>query len=364
GRPARAHPRRTGRRLRRGDLGLGGYVRAGRLGGEGLRWDIGDDFSMPTLELNATGFQRTQNEHAPSVALRYHRGHGLGTLKSLSASLQGGAAWTTDGRALHRGNWANARVSAQLPSLDVVGLEVGGGWGGWDVRELGRTGVPLERDDNAFTVLTFESDASRPVSAGGFLAPGYHFASGPAQGRWGWGAGAHLALRPLPALETLFEVSNDRAPYKPRFVEDLGAHRFLLGTLEANLLSFSLRQNWVIAPRLTLQGQAQLFTAYGLSGPFFEATSNAERAPIRFSTLVPVERAREVGFRNVALNVNVVLRWEYRLGSTLFLVYSRAQEGGPPRDGLSSPATVWPRGLGGGPASDAVMMKWTYHWSR
>jgi len=61
------------------------------------------------------------------------------------------------------------------------------------------------------------------------------------------------------------------------------------------------------------------------------------------------------------LNVNLVLRWEYRLGSTLFLVYTRAQ----------NPALVPTPGgtsfelrpiLEGRASSDFVMAKLAYWW--
>lgn len=64
--------------------------------------------------------------------------------------------------------------------------------------------------------------------------------------------------------------------------------------------------------------------------------------------------------------MNIVLRWEYRLGSTLFLVYQRAQAelGYADAPGDRSPAaTLEPRGLAAGPAVDTVQVKWTYRWS-
>ena len=60
------------------------------------------------------------------------------------------------------------------------------------------------------------------------------------------------------------------------------------------------------------------------------------------------------------MNVNAVLRWEYRLGSVLYLVYTRAQNPvltplGPPR--LDFAPLVGNRG-----SIDAVMLKASYWW--
>ena len=52
------------------------------------------------------------------------------------------------------------------------------------------------------------------------------------------------------------------------------------------------------------------------------------------------------------------MRWEYRLGSTLFLVYTHEASG--PSD---SALGLWPPPLAGGPVSDTVLAKWTWYWS-
>ncbi|HLL00825.1 MAG TPA: DUF5916 domain-containing protein [Myxococcaceae bacterium] len=358
-------PERTladGTPLRRGDTGYGGYVRAGKFGGDGFRWDVGYDFSTPRLNLNATGFQRTQNEHASRVGLHYTRPNGLGPFKGFYGNLSGGSGWTADGRGVNRGSWLNINAAVDLPTFDLVGLEAGLNLGGYDVREMDSTGIPLEREHNGFLVAFLESNRNRRLAVEGFAALGHHD-RGPAPGQWGWAANVATTFRPHPAVETRLEVMLDNTPGGPRFVENLGEDRFLLANLESNLLSLTLRQQWVLRPHLTLQGYAQLFTAYGVYDSHYEAASDAARKPIRLSALTPTGGRTEDDFYEVALNLNVVLRWEYRLGSTLFVVYSRSQQGLPTAEGERAPATLAPRRLLSGPATDAVLLKWSYYWN-
>jgi len=54
-----------------------------------------------------------------------------------------------------------------------------------------------------------------------------------------------------------------------------------------------------------------------------------------------------------------VLRWEYQLGSTLYLVYTHGATGPADREPV-----LWPPGLSGGPATDTLLAKWTWYWSR
>ena len=60
------------------------------------------------------------------------------------------------------------------------------------------------------------------------------------------------------------------------------------------------------------------------------------------------------------LNVNVVLRWEYRLGSTLFVVYTRAQDPAlvPAANGVGFQV----RPLYEGRAADNVLMVKLAYW--
>jgi hypothetical protein len=353
---------RDGTVLHRGDTGFGGYVRAGRFGGEGFRWDVGYDFSTPTLDLNASGFQRTQNEHSPRLSLHYERPNGVGPFKSLFANFSGGSQWTADGRGLNRGSWLNLNASVQLPSFDSIGVETGVNLGGWDVRELRGTGVPLENTNSAFVVLFADTNANRMTSAGGYAALGHTFQAGPVAPAWGWQLNLYGTVRPHPALETRLELFLDRTSNGPRFIEDLGDNRFLLSPLLSDTLSLTLRQQWVLTPRLTLQGYAQLFTAYGAYGTYYEGVSDASRSPIRFASLMPVERENTDDFHDVGLNLNLVLRWEYRLGSTLYVVYSRGQQRFPVAADERPPHTLLPVGLLAGAANDALMVKWSWYW--
>ncbi|WP_223643675.1 DUF5916 domain-containing protein [Corallococcus sp. EGB] len=351
-----------GTRLAQGDSGVGGYVRAGRFGGEGLRPEFGLDVATPKLSLFAAGFQRSQNEVAPRATLRFARPNGLGPFKAFFANAHVGARWSADERHVHRVTWLNLNANATLPTFDTVGVETGADLNDYDVREMVGTGVPLQRPTRGFFSAFVETNRNRLVSVEAYGAVGHRSQGGPSPAAWGWGYEVSVSVRPHPSLETQLKLGADKTDHGPRFVETLDDGRFLLGSLDARYLTLTLRQEWVVSPRFTAQGYAQLFTAYGLYGPFFTATSDAQRTRVRLSSLVPIEHTDSSSFYSTALNVNLVLRWEYRLGSTLFFVYSRAQAGLPTPEDERPFATLRPRRLLAGPANDAVMLKWSYYW--
>jgi hypothetical protein len=73
--------------------------------------------------------------------------------------------------------------------------------------------------------------------------------------------------------------------------------------------------------------------------------------------------AASYDFRQSALVVNAVLRWEYRLGSTLYAVYSRAQANRPVAGAaISGVPGLTLAGLSQGPATDTFLLKWSWFW--
>jgi len=221
--------------------------------------------------------------------------------------------------------------------------------------------VPLQQAPSAFWVLYTETNPNRRLSLNAFGVLGYHFPGGPSPGKWGWGGEVVLSARPHPSVETSLEVDFDRTEHTARYVDTRSEGRYVFGQLQSNFLSLTMRQSWVLSPTLTLQGYAQVFTDYGLYSEFFEGSSVGRR-PIRLDSLTSTTYAGDTGFYDSLLNLSVVARWEYRLGSTLFLVYSRAQQAPPTADGTRPHATFLPRDLFGGPARDVVLLKWSYYW--
>lgn len=358
-----------GTRLLRGDLGFGAHAAAGRRGGEPWRIEAHWEYESPKLDLNASGFQRTQNEQLGRAILRRVRPGGSGPFHSYVLALGAESRWTTDGRGLDRGARVWLASEFQLRSFQWFGCNAFLDTVRWDVREVVESGVAARRPASILGECWFSSDRSRVLFAEGGLGVGTTFEAGPLAPMGYWGTSGRVVFRPHARVETRLDGKLDWSGWRARYVDADGAGSYLFADLRAPALSLTLRQQVVLTRRLTLQGYAQLFSAHGRYGAFHEATPVDGR--IRFSDLRP--RARPVAgdpadpfefvgdpeFRESALNVNVVLRWEYRLGSTLYVVYTRSQaepewEGPGP-----APASLRPWALGDGPATDTLLVKWT-----
>jgi hypothetical protein len=365
-----------GKVLEPGASGLGAYLRLGRRGGEPWRFDLYGHWSSPWLDLNAMGFQQTQNQAQVRGRVIYTRPGGGGPFHSWSVETGGLGTWTTDGRGLMRGAaaWAGSELllrdpylslsctaSQDLPFTDVRGIAPATLPSGEVLAN------PLARPGWSMLSCMASTDGTRAVSVEGNLYLGKNLPFRPLGAPWFHGGYANLSLRPHPRATTVLGATYDRNVYAIRHVGNEASHgvddaHWLLGSLTAPTLSLVLRQILVLTPRLTFQVYAQLFTDYGRWGPLFQAPRQPDGRTVTRSHLEPLPGVTpSPDFHDSDLVVNAVLRWEPRPGSTLFVVYARGQSralgedaaGLPPRDLL-------PHGLPRGPTTDSVMVKWSW----
>jgi hypothetical protein len=368
GAPIRVLP--DGTSLARGDAGFGAHAAAGRSGGEPWRYEVHWEYASPTLELNAVGFQRTQNEQLGRALLRYVRPGGGGPFHSYALQLGGEARRTTDGRGLMRGAAAWLASEFQLRSFHWFGGTLYAEPERWDVREIDESGAAMRRPGSASIDLWFSSDASKAlfVEVGG--GGGRTFPAGPLAPLSFGGGVVRTVVRPHPRAETRLDLRYEWNAWRARWIDTDGGGGQLFGDLRAPVLSATLRQQLVLTRHLTLQAYAQLFTTYGRYGAIYQASAGPG-GRVRFTDLRPRARPAQadpadpfafVGdpdFRAGALNVSAVLRWEYRLGSTLFVVYSRGQLEPEWEGAGSAPHTLRPWDLARGPTTDTFLVKWS-----
>ena len=369
-----------------GDLGAGGYLIAGKLGGEGFRGFATYRYSSPHLDLAPMGFQQSQNQQAFGADLRYFRSRDIGGLRELQTRLSIQSFWTTEGRWTPRGNYGQAETYVLLPSYHLIGLNFSFANSRYDVREVRQYGVPLERQNVLYLTLFGNTDPNRMISVAGQIQVLRTLRQDVIIPQTGWGTQLTLFFRPWAWWETQLIGQYDRNPQGGRYVDcwigscsESGVGKketngFVFGRQDAEDLSLTLRQTFVFTPRLTLQVYAQLFSA-GAHYPQFFAASATTGDRIHTYQLAPLPGlppgVDNPDFHDASLNMNVVLRWEYRLGSTLYLVYSRNQgvlgltktvdpttgevvHQQEPTSGLT------PLRLGPGPAVDTFQVKWSY----
>jgi hypothetical protein len=351
--------------LRPGDLGAGLYAALKRQGGEPWRFDLTYEYESPRLDLNASGYLRSQNLQMVALALRYVRPNGGGPFLNWEIDLHGQVASTTDGRALGRGTVVWLSGDVRLRDFTVLGCDLGVKDPRYDVREIVYSGIPYQKLPFLFSDCWISTDQSRAFAAEATVNVGRYLSRGPLAASGYASLDGTLVVRPHPHFETRLGLHLERSTYPGKYIPGAYPDPSLLGfgDLVSPVLSLILRQLVVLTPRLTLQLYAQIYTDSGEFERYWQAPATTG-APIGPDDLQPGPApTSNPDFHHSALNINFVVRWEYRLGSILFLVYTRSQQELPWPGPDSPPTDLWPRALGPGPTTDSVMVKWSYWWN-
>jgi hypothetical protein len=312
-----------------------------------LLFDVGVWGVSPGLEVNDLGFERQTDRFG---------GHGMVTFRKLtpdswtrSRQFWFSKWWTYNFGGDSNGNGVAAEASALLRNYWELGLNVGGAWDTWNDK-LTRGGPMTIRPGFRSATLKVSSDRAQLfwVSAFGQFSD-VNF------GSWTRRAGVGLNYRPLAALTFAIEPTYRRQHNISQYLtvvpdetatETFGA-RYVFGTLDQDEVTIPLRLNLVFSPKLSLQLYTQVLLS---SGAYPEISQLA--APRTFD--FPVY-GRDIGtivrgpegnyvidpdaggpaepfaltnpdFNFKSLRVNAVLRWEFRLGSTLYVAWTQRRQ--------------------------------------
>ena len=137
-----------------------------------------------------------------------------------------------------------------------------------------------------------------------------------------------LSSRFSTSIGTRWEENRNDIQYFDTFTDSTGAERYTFAHLEQSTLSFTWRLAYTFTPNTTLQVYASPFVSKGTYSNVREiGTSRAKDYDARYRPYDDPEVADDPGGFNVQeFRSNVVFRWEYRPGSTLFLVWSQGRE--------------------------------------
>jgi hypothetical protein len=352
--PARSVP--DGTVIQPGDVGPGLFAYLNKEGGAHWVGDMQFEYEGRKLDYTDLGYNQRANDY------RWRFDGEWRDLKPSGALLERHARFEYFGRTNLDGLWLGSgyqlNVSGTFRNFWSFFTEVHWRPTSYDDREVG-DGTALERAGLFGYELELSSNPAKPVSFNfqtqtQVLYDGFYFN----------GAGG-LLFRALPQLDLELLPTAIYTFGEPRFAE-MGpiAGLYVFGKLDAKSLGATVRATYTFAPRLTLQAYGQLFLASGHYGQFSFFRSTTPGAVVHLDALKPyfAPLATNPDFEEGVLNLNVVLRWEYTLGSTLFLVYTRSQVPSV----MLSPGEAASLGLGSvsrAPAADVVLLKLTYFWA-
>jgi hypothetical protein len=307
--------------------GYAGEIRFAKFGGERTRFETAYGRRSAGFEINDLGYlQRADQQNWSSWAsLNWTRPASI--YRQLHWNFNWWQYWTTKGLPTQRA--FNSNVHVQLKSNQWVHF-------GGTIGQLGSVfcdrcarGGPVVRSDAELSMWGgVEGDSRRVVHP--MLWLNYGKSDG--------GRSAYLGVSPTVQvrLGSQFNTvaginvsrNRDNTQWYGNFTDSLGATRYTFAHLDQRTLSLTWRLDYTITPDMTLQVFAQPFVSKGTYSDVRElADPRAAQYQDRYQPYADSAVAAEPGgFNYKQFRSNVVFRWEYRPGSTLFLVWQQGRQ--------------------------------------
>jgi hypothetical protein len=321
-------------------VGFSAGVSANKNSGMWL-WGASLDTDSPGFETNDTGRLQNGDDIGLSANVTRRQTEPSALFRRSRLNLSGRVGWNYGGirrdaqvrlsTSANFHNYWDANLNLQYNPRSISdGLTRGG--------PLMQTGWRTRLDGN----LTTSSSSPTTVRIGGALERGEF-------GAWLAEVSFRLSANPLPTLTFSIDPGYSRRvsarQYVGRFSDGSEATygaRYVFAKIERSQLAMRARFNYLFSPTLSVEGYAEPFSA---SGRYFEFGELAQ-AGSRFlrvygqapgTTLSVEDRQYRVedaavpgsftfnnpDFNSLSFRSNLVLRWEWNPGSTLFLVWQQ-----------------------------------------
>jgi hypothetical protein len=312
-----------------------------------------DHFS-PHFRVDDLGFIRTRPDRtAYDVSVSAIQPDPWSIFRRIQTNLYVGQAW--NGEPIRLGQVVGANAFTQFRNYWGAEAGVGHDFEAMDDLDT-RGGPPIVVPSRTHGFFGVFSDTRLTWRAN--LFGNWHVTDA---GGWGWRIGPGVTLQPSTRLQAAFSTSysfgRDAAQWiKSEDVTGDGATDYVYGTLRRNVVDVTIRSTYAVHRDLTIQMFLQPFVAVG------DYTDVRRLARPRSYEFEPVSIAPDPDFNDKSLRGNVVLRWEYRRGSTMYVAWN-----------LSASSALHPgqfralRDLGqafGASGTHAVIVKVSYWLSR
>lgn len=326
----------------------------------GTHWlgGIGASAESPGFEINDAGRLQSADDVESWAWIEYRETEPGPLFHAWKVNLWGHTAWNFEGLRMARGGdltltgtWKNFWSTTLYLYGEAADLS----------DDLTRGGVLMLRPASVYGQLSTQSDYAANTRASVRVS-----GSRDALGGWGHTWGASVSLRLGDRWEASLDPAWSRSFTTRQYVTTLvrgsaatGGLRSVFAALERSTFSMRLRMNYTFTPDLSLDLYAEPFIAGGrwsAPGELRAAGSSDLRVYGEDGTTLSGSAAdgswsmRDAGrnyplsardFLFVSFRSNVVLRWEWRRGSTLYLVWQQDRSASEAAAGVVSPGDVF-----------------------
>ena len=166
----------------------------------------------------------------------------------------------------------------------------------------------------------------------------------------------NITVRPSSFLRVSGGLRFSRNHDQSQWIEQDARGQYVFGRIDQHTVSLTARVNYTVTPTLSIQLYAQPFVSAGDYSAFKELVNG--RSKDYEGRYAPILYASDPDFNYRSFRTTNVLRWEYKPGSTLFVVWQQGRE-----DTVNTGEFRFRRDVGGvfdAPARNVFLVKWAY----
>ncbi len=318
-----------------------------KVSGGNWRYGLFAENRSPGFEANDLGFQQNSDYRVGAAWVSYQQFRPQWAFRNWGVNMATWSGWNFGGERQFTGGNVNGNFQLRNFWRGFAGFNQE--WAGLASTQL-RGGPALYQPSQWNSFGGIFTDSRKAIGLGAIFNAGGEYST--ATHRWGISPNVRLQMSSRLQLNLGPSLQwNERAW---QFVSRPGASdgtHYVFARLSQRTVSITTRLNYTFSPDLSLQFYAQPFVSAGNYDRFMEvADPRASDFSDRFRTygeneirrveangfgLYQIDSDRDgtadFGFADPDFNVksfrsNLVLRWQYRPGSTVFLVWSRDQQ--------------------------------------
>jgi hypothetical protein len=297
--------------------GHAGSISVGKIAGETIRFSSFAGYKSPGFDTNDLGFMRRADERNQSNWIQWRNFRPGKYVRTRNFNINQYQGWNFGGDRTYSGGNINSHWT--FTNYYSIG-------GGFNVDAApfrdrvtrGGPGVLGNPGKNLWYYLNTDNRKPLQVSYnGGHWADNKNSERHDINPGVNWRATSSISLN----VSLRYFINKDDSQWVENLDQDAGVTRYVFGRIDQKTVSFPTRFNYTMTPTLSLQVYAEPFVSAGEYSNYKELVDG--RAGKYEDRYRPFNYSESADFNIRSFRTTNVLRWEYKPGSTLFVVWQQ-----------------------------------------
>ena len=299
--------------------GAAGSLAVRKIGGERVRFESNVNFTTPGYDTNDVGFMRRADIVTQNNWVQWRNDRPGKRVRSFRFNLNQWSGYNFGGDRLNLGGNVNAHWTFTNNWSTGAGVT----WQADAFDDRATRGGPGARTDPVLVVWNYlNTDERKPIA--------FEMFTGAGQSEFGphfLDLNPAVTIRPTSALSVSGGVRLGTSDHDAQWVtnEDVdGRTHHVFARIDQQTVAMTLRGNYTMSPTLSLQLYAEPFVSAGAYTAYKELVDG--RSKDWQTRYAPYDYGGSADFNYRSFRTTNVLRWEYRPGSALFVVWQQGRE--------------------------------------